>query len=389
MFQKLEQEYSLSNKIIGIDAINLRGGGGQTHLIEFLAYANPRDEGINRIIVWGANNLLENLNDKPWLIKVDVGWVATSAITRFLWQILWLPKLALKNNCWCLFSPGGSVFTSSLPTVTMCRNLLPFDSQQKKRFGFSITRIKLEMLKKIQLSSFRRASKTIFLTQFAQQVVAKNISEITKNSIIIPHGVSKIFRKKPRPQKPVTQFDDSKMFDILYVSPIDYYKNQHTVIMATNRLRNEMKWPLKLTLVGGIRPSLKKRFLKLINEPSMGGDWINYVGTQPYENLSNFYQNANLGIFASSCENLPNTLIEMMAAGLPIASSNCQPMPQILEESGLFFDPESTEEIYQCLKALISNPDLRTQLAKRSYDMAAQYNWKFCAQATLSQLADV
>ena len=52
---------------------------------------------------------------------------------------------------------------------------------------------------------------------------------------------------------------------------------------------------------------------------------------------------ANLFVFASSCENMPNTLVEAMAIGLPIACSDRGPMPEVLRDGGVYFDPEDCD----------------------------------------------
>ena len=49
--------------------------------------------------------------------------------------------------------------------------------------------------------------------------------------------------------------------------------------------------------------------------------FIKFYGAMPYEKLNEFYGGADIGLFASSCENMPNILVENMAAGLPIACS--------------------------------------------------------------------
>ena len=61
-----------------------------------------------------------------------------------------------------------------------------------------------------------------------------------------------------------------------------------------------------------------------------------------HDDLHQKYLDADLGLFASSCENMPNILLETMGAGLPIACSNRQPMPEILKNGGEYFDPEKS-----------------------------------------------
>jgi glycosyltransferase involved in cell wall biosynthesis len=100
------------------------------------------------------------------------------------------------------------------------------------------------------------------------------------------------------------------------------------------------------------------------------------------------YKSSDLGIFASSCENMPIILLETMAAGLPIAVSSSGPMPEIIGDSGLYFNPEKPTEIEYTLERLILDPELRYKLSLKSYKQAAQYDWNKCAIATFEFLAN-
>ena len=57
---------------IGIDATNLRGGGGITHLVELLRIAEPAYSNIERIVVWAGISTLELIEDRPWLDKLSM-----------------------------------------------------------------------------------------------------------------------------------------------------------------------------------------------------------------------------------------------------------------------------------------------------------------------------
>ncbi len=71
-------------------------------------------------------------------------------------------------------------------------------------------------------------------------------------------------------------------------------------------------------------------------------------------------------VFASSCENMPNTLVEAIAAGLPLACSRRGPMHEILGDTGLYFDPESHLSIAEAIRRLIDDPLLRDESASRA-----------------------
>ena len=79
---------------------------------------------------------------------------------------------------------------------------------------------------------------------------------------------------------------------------------------------------------------------------------------------------------------MPNILLEAMAAGLPIACAKRGPMPEVLGETGIYFDPEQPADIAQTLEMLINLPALRAQKAEAAYARVQNYTWERCAQNT-------
>ena len=101
------------------------------------------------------------------------------------------------------------------------------------------------------------------------------------------------------------------------------------------------------------------------------------------------YNIADAFIFASSCENMPNILIEAMSAGLPIISSNYQPMPEFLKDSGIYFNPLKENDLEEkCIKLFINN-EQRNQLSKKSKSYSEIYTWDKCADETFEFLYSI
>lgn len=128
--------------ILGIDASNIRSGGGLTHLCQMLNVADPSKFGFDKVIVWSNKATLNKLYDKPWLEKAYSPLLEAPLPIRMIWQLLLLPKYLRKNNCHGVFSPGGILpFHLCLPSILVSQNLLPFEQNEAKRYGFSFTRI--------------------------------------------------------------------------------------------------------------------------------------------------------------------------------------------------------------------------------------------------------
>ena len=79
---------------------------------------------------------------------------------------------------------------------------------------------------------------------------------------------------------------------------------------------------------------------------------------------------------------MPITLIEGMASGLPIACSDRGPMPEVLQDGGVYFNPEDCKSIVFAIEKIIDNKSLRKFISKRAKKLSDIYSWKFCADQT-------
>jgi glycosyltransferase involved in cell wall biosynthesis len=372
--------------ILGIDASNLRGGGGVTHLVELLAAADPMVAGFKRVIVWGGRDTLNRIADKPWLDKRSDLWLERSLPWRSWWQRRRLSQQARSAECDLLFIPGGSYAGNFRPVVTMSQNLLPFEWCELKRFGFSWMSLKLVLLRLIQGASFRRADGLIFLTRYAERTVLTAIGGTRAATTVIAHGIAPRFLLPIRRQLAPEEFSAQRPFRLLYVSIVDAYKHQDKVAAAVGLLHEE-GLPISLDLVGPAYGPALEKLQQAMKQANRTGEVVHYHGPVAHERLHECYAGADAFVFASSCENLPIILLEGMAAGLPVACSERGPMPEVLGDAGLYFNPESVDSIAAALRKLAADSDLRQRLAQAAFRHAAQFSWKACAGQTFAFLA--
>ena len=377
-----------NNFIIGIDAANARTGGGVTYLIELLRAAEPLSFGIKRVIIWGGRNTLNLLDDCSWLEKRYPPALDKGIFNRSLWQLLSLSREAQNAECDVLLIPGGSYAGSFHPVVTMSRNLLPFEPKEFLRYGWSHRTLRFLILRLIQSRSFKKSDGVIFLTQYASNTVLKVTGKLRGQINRIPHGLNVRFNRAPKEQFAISNYDHNNPYRILYVSNIELYKHQWNVVKAVANLRN-LGLPVVLDLVGSAHQISLNRLNKDLDRLDLDRSWVNYKGPVVFNDLHKHYFQSDLGIFASSCENMPNSLLETMASGLPIACSNLGPMPEVLCNAGIFFNPEQTRSIAIALRDLINSPQLRTDLSQASFELSKQYSWKICADKTFEFLSNI
>lgn len=382
----LSLRYSSRPVIVGVDASNVRAGGGITHLANVFAAAKPGDFGIDRVVVWAGRGTHARLPEAPWLEKVWEPTLDRPLPHRLLWQWLRLPRLAAER-CDILFSPGGNAPRGFAPLVSLSQNMLPFEWKELSRYGLSLVGLRLLLLRFGQGRTFRNAAGVIFLTRYARDGVLA-IAPPRGKIAIVPHGIEERFRAAPRPQRARAQLSAEHPLRLLYVSIIDVYKHQWHVAEAVDRLRRE-GLPVEIDFVGPAFPPALARFEAVRRRLDPEGRFLHYRGPVPFEELHELRERAEVFVFASSCENMPNVLVEGMASGFPIACAKRGPMPEILGDGGVYFDPEDPDSIAEAIRSLADDDGLRERCAARAYERAMAFSWERCARETLGFLREV
>lgn len=374
---------------LAIDASNISSGGGLTHLIHLLSAAHPSDSCVQLVHVWTSTSTGQKLPKHDWLVIHTPEWCGAGLLSRIWGQQFVLPKLVKRAECDVLFSPGGTLPAyCHVPMVTMSQNMLPFEPDRAALFGFwSWMRIKMRLLRFSQSRSFERAQGIIFLTQFAKNTVTAALGGVRAVTALVPHGIEKRFVMQPRQQRS-PQVLENEPLRLLYVSIQMPYKHHIELMKAVSLLRQQGR-QVVLQMVGGQAGA----YAKAVKHERMALDaeesFIQDLGHVDFERLHELYQLADVFVFASSCENLPNILIEAMAAGLPIACAQRGPMQEVLGDAGVYFDPEVPTSIALTIERLADDSVLRDDLALRAWQRAKPYSWKRCSRETFDFVAQV
>lgn len=374
--------------IIGIDATNIRHGGGITHLSRLMKYADPNLSGISKVIVWASNKTLEQLPNKPWLHKKSNSFLEGNFFHRLYWQMFVLQSQLKKYTCNLLFVPGGSFTVKFRPVVSMNQNLLPFEWKEILRYKFSLMTLKWILLRFTQSMSFQKSNGIIFLSQYSRNVVLKSLKRNNAETTIIAHGVEKKFFKKPKKQYSINHYSVNNPFRIIYVSSVDFYKHQWNVVEAVSRIQKS-GYPVTLDLYGSGNKKALKILKRTISELDKSNIFVRYHNEIEYSEIEQKYFSADLSIFASSCETFGQIVVESMATGLPIACSNMSTMPELLGECAVYFNPLDIDDIEITIRQLIDSKDQREYIANKAYEHASDFSWDETALKTFNFLKEV
>lgn len=361
---------------IVINALSARLGGGQTYLKNLLAHL-PDQVDLD-ILVYAPAAL--RLPEDKRIRRCTTYWPTENPLLRTLWEKVALPRILSKENAQILFCPGGVIATTvpiGCKTVTMFRNMIPFDPVALARIPLGLQKIRNFILKRVMLRSMTNADLTIFISNHARRVI--EVLTQVRNPITIPHGISAAFRTHGQTLERPAWLPTGEY--LLYVSRFDVYKHQFEVASAFAALPWELASRYKLLLVGEVDAVLATRVTDLADKKALK-DQIRVVGPIPYADLPAAYHHATVNLFASSCENCPNILLEALGAGRPVLSSDVMPMPEFGVDAVGYFSPTDPSSICDAMVRVLTDESHRNKLAMASARRSADFDWVNTSRTT-------
>ncbi|MBU6361310.1 MAG: glycosyltransferase family 1 protein [Chloroflexota bacterium] len=173
---------------------------------------------------------------------------------------------------------------------------------------------------------------------------------------------------------------------ILGLGAIDPRKNTTRLIEAFAQLENRSQ---KLVITG-LDPAAQAYFGKLAQQYGLNlGNDVILLGFVSERELAALYAGATLLLYPSLYEGFGLPVLEAMACGTPVITSNTSSIPEIAGEAALLIDPTDITAMSNAMQRLIDAPSLRQQLIKSGWVRASQFNWQFSAKLMLTLLSKV
>lgn len=363
---------------IGINASRAKSGGGIRHMKGIINNISKEFLDNNDVHIWSYPELLNCLKSSKNIIKHKFNFSKSNLSTQLLWEVIILPFLLKKNKIDVLINVDAGSICFFKPFISISRDMLPFEPAITMNFG-NVYKLRNQILRITHLNSLNNAIIPVFLTKYAAKTISANLKRKT-NYKIIPHGIDETFFLKKTIKYPKNK---SSKITITYISDFLPYKNHDKVIKAVDNLIKK-GFNLKLQLIGKINSFSKNYIFESIKNNASSKDFITLNKNIEQDEIPKILEKTHIFLFASSCENMPNTLLEGMAAALPIACSNVGSMPEILKNGGLYFNPREEKSIYNALKNLLEDHYLRENLKNKCRELAYNYSWEKCSLATFN-----
>ena len=353
---------------VAINALHAKSGGGVTYLRNILVhFANEPDLEFHLFLHEDQYELFASIPDNIQLHLLDF---EPKLFGLLLWEQSALPMLCRMMSVDVMFSPAnyGPLFAPR--PVILLRNALSVAGGER-RFG---KRIYWAGVGLMTFLSVLRSRKAIAVSHFARRQLTFGLSRFFPSKTeVVYHGVNPMFR-------PARAVDEKSPF-ILAVSDIYVQKNLHGLVDALPAI--VARFPqLRLKVAG--RPIDKEYYEDVRSKAAALGvlEKIDFLGHCATDDLIDLYAGCKLLVFPSTVETFGNPLVEAMACGVPVASSNRTAMPEILEDAAVFFNPHAPAEIAAAVLEILDDPARADTLAAAGLARAADFSWERTSRKT-------
>ena len=231
--------------------------------------------------------------------------------------------------------------------------------------------------------SCRRAARVIAVSQWTKRDVASLLGIDPERVDVIPHGVHPRFRRLP--EDDVAAFKRAHAIPdrcVFFLGSLEPRKNLATLIDAFAALRTQDSGLGTHLIVGGA-PGWKYEPIFERVEALGIQERVRFEGQIAHDDLPFWYNACAAFAYPSLYEGFGMPVLEAMACGAPVVTSDAASLPEVVGEAGLMVAPADAGGLAQALGRVLSDDALRADLSRRSVERAAAFTWRRTAELTM------
>lgn len=346
---------------IGINALYLIPGGvgGTETYLRCLVAAMERHASGHEIVVF-TNRETVQLGHRCEVLPVR----AHFRPWRILYEQLALPAVLRGRGVDVLLNPGFTApLLAPVPQVTVFHDL------QHKRHPEFFRWFDLPFWRLLLWASAKRSTRLIAVSEATRKDLLRYYG---RDAAVVPHGVEQEFFAIAARREPGDY--------LLYPSTTHPHKNHVRLLRVFARLCQ--RWQGLRLVLTGVPGFADARVRQAIRELGLDAA-VECCGWVPRGELLELYRRARGFVYPSLFEGFGMPVLEAMAAGLPVACSDIEPLRWLAGGCALLFDPHSDEEMLAALEQL-----LRGEAPANGCDRAREFTWERTAEKTLAVLEE-
>jgi len=283
---------------------------------------------------------------------------------RMTWEI-WFGGLDRYLSLTSFLAPALAMSDKSIIMVHDMVAFLPEFSKQHNQKAIWLERLSLG-----------------WAVKFVRSIIVPSRATADDLERILPASQDKIqlifegfnYYDTPVPELGIDRYGDY----IFFVSTLEPRKNLIRLFKVVNRLRREKGWAGKV-LLAGKKGWFYSELFNLVKELELQ-DVIVFLGYVTDEEKFEYMRGAKLVYSVSLYEGFGLPVLEGMASGVPVITSNVSSMPEVAAEAAEVVDPLSEEEIFKGVNRILENREYADKLVATGKKQVKQFTWEKMAR---------
>jgi len=306
-----------------------------------------------------------------------------------VWEQIALPKAAKKYGCEILHCTSNTApLFSDIPLVTTLHDIIYMESSYVKILKGSSTPYQKfgNVYRKLTVPQIvKKSQKIITVSHFEKRRIADFFKMKGDNRLeAVYNGVSthfKIIENKIEQKRIKEKYNlpDNYFF---FLGNTDPKKNTKGVLAAFSEFLKQTKSDYKLVMLDYDKIELEKLLDEIGNKELISK--IVLTGYVINTDLPAIYSLSTIFLYPSLRESFGIPMLEAMACGVPVITSNTSSMPEIAGNAAHIIDPYKPEEITQGIIKILNEKNYTKMLRKKGIERSKIFSWNNMAEQVLA-----
>lgn len=302
-----------------------------------------------------------------------------------VWEQWALPRAVEKYGCDVLHCTSNTApMFGKTPLVVILHDIIYLESVSiLKKAGTWYQKFGNMYRRWVVPHVVKRSKKVVTVSNYEKERIAKFFGFGKEKLTAIYNGVGEHFKKVTdeaylKSIKEKYNLPDNFFF---FLGNTDPKKNTKGVLQAFADFNTQSSKTYKLVMLDYDKAELK-RLLDEIGHPEQFEN-IFLTGYVPNIEMPAIINQCKLFLYPSLRESFGIPILEGMACGVPVITSNTSSMPEVAGDAACIVDPHKPEEITQAMQRIIIDDDYRNELCKKGMERASHFSWKRMAEENL------
>jgi glycosyltransferase involved in cell wall biosynthesis len=298
------------------------------------------------------------------------------------WEQIALPRAAKKEGCQLLHctSNTGPIW-SKVPIITILHDIIYMESIMLFKKGGTIYQKVGNLYRRLVVPTVvRKSIRITTVSDYEKKRIGNYFKLSEKKLLTVYNGVGSHFIKVTNNEILKYAKDKYKLPDhfLFFLGNTDPKKNTPNVLKAFAEFCSISKVKYKLVMLDYEEEALQN-LLAEIGYPELRKE-IHLTGYLVNTDLPAIISQSSIFLYPSLRESFGIPILEGMACGVPVITSNTSSMPEVAGDAALLINPLRVDEIKNAIERLLIDKQLREELINKGIERAKQFSWKSMAE---------